>query len=133
MVASGMNFNLKKCKVVKSRTCGLQNASHSLWNESLFCTTSESDLGLVGFDTSVNYTRDEARACALTNSTRRQLGALTPKLVLSPYKTYVRPLLEGHNIIAPPLLRRDADLFERVQRRAKKRVVGLRNNHMMKG
>nr|CAH8848193.1 unnamed protein product [Trichobilharzia regenti] len=129
-VASGMTFNLKKCKVVKLRTCRLQNASYTLCNESLSCTTSERDLGLVlteKMDTSVNYTGDVARAYAVIHFTHRQLGALTPELFLMLYKTYVRPHLEVHNIIAPPMLRRDANLLERVQRRATKGVVGLRN------
>ena len=129
-LVNGMAFNLKKCKVVQLRTCRPQNASYSLCNDNLCCVTSERDLGLVlteKLDTSVNYTGDVARAYAVIHFAHRQLGALTPELFLRLYKTYVRPHLEVHNVVAPPLLRKDINRLERVQRRATKGVIGLRN------
>jgi ribonuclease P/MRP protein subunit RPP40 len=43
------------------------------------------------------------------------------------YKVYIRPLLEYANVIWSPHLHRDIDTLERIQRRATKRVAGLRS------
>jgi ribonuclease P/MRP protein subunit RPP40 len=43
------------------------------------------------------------------------------------YKVYIRPLLEYANVIWSPHLQRDIDTLESIQRRATKRVAGLRS------
>ncbi|CAH8613889.1 unnamed protein product [Heterobilharzia americana] len=66
------------------------------------------------------------KANAILHFLRRQLGALTPELFLTIFKSYVRPHLEVFNTVAPPTLKRDSNLLERIQRTATKSVVGLR-------
>ena len=134
-LANGMPFNLKKCKVVQLHSSSSQSVNYTLCGQNLSCMPSERDLSLVlteKLDTSVNYTRDVAKAYAILHFMHRQLGALIPELFLMLYKTYVRPHLEVHNIIAPPLLKRDANILESVQRRATKWVIGLRNKSSIK-
>nr|CAH8855160.1 unnamed protein product [Trichobilharzia regenti] len=129
-LANGMPFNLKKCKVVQLHSGRSQSVNYTLGGQNLSCVQSERDLGLIlteKLDTSGNYSRDVAKAYATLHFMHRQLGALTPELFLRLYKAYVRPHLEVHNIIAPPLLKRDANILESVQRRATKWVIGLRN------
>jgi hypothetical protein len=47
------------------------------------------------------------------------------------YKVYIRPLLEYANVIWSPHLQRDIDTLERIQRRATKRVAGLRSSILL--
>jgi hypothetical protein len=43
------------------------------------------------------------------------------------YNVYIRPLLEYVNVIWSPHLQRNIDTLEKIQRRATKRVAGLRS------
>ena len=56
---------------------------------------------------------------------KRQLGTLTPNLFVRAFTTLVRPILEYNMCALPPVLERDKDAVENVQRRASKRVKGL--------
>ena len=67
------------------------------------------------------------RANSLLYLIRKAFSTITSELFLKLYKTYVRPLLEYSYQVWNPYFRKDIEHLEKVQRRATKLVLTLRN------
>lgn len=66
-------------------------------------------------DTSSNYMEDVTKANSILHFTRRQLGTVTPKLFLTPFKAYSRPHLEFHNVNAENFFIRHTPLIPTIE------------------
>ena len=92
--------------------------------------TEEKDLGIL-FSDSLSFQKhinnSISKANQMTGIMKRSFNYLTPKLVVTIYKTLIRPHLEYANVIWRPHLRKDINNLEKVQRRATKCVPQLSN------
>lgn len=93
-------------------------------------TTSIRDLGVV-VDSNLLFTNhintQICKANRVLATIRRTITSLDTRTLPMLYKTLVRPLLEYGQEVWSPLLKKDVDAIERVQRRATKLIFGLRN------
>ncbi len=123
----GMQFNIKKCKVMH---LGHANPKHvyTMNGEALESTDEERDVG-VTITSSLKPSAQCAKAAKTANSV---LGQLTRafhyrdrNIFVRLYKQYVQPHLEFSVAAWSPWLEADKEILEKVQRRAIKMVAGL--------
>ena len=91
-------------------------------------TVEEKDLG-IWMDSSLKFSVHVAHATAKTNQIlgliRRSLVHLDITLMKQLYISMVHPHLESGNVVWHPMLKKDQDDLESVQRRATKRVYSV--------
>ena len=124
-----LSFNAAKCKVMH---IGRRNhmADYHMGETRLQVVEEEKDLGVLTSN-SLKFGKHIAKAAAAAN---KKLGLLkhtfrywTEESLSTLYKVYVRPHLEYCVQACAPVLRRDINVLEQVQRRATKLVPSLKN------
>ena len=126
-----LKFHPEKCKILH---VGEGNSNYyRLTNtdcDFLPRTQIQKDLG-VYIDDKLNFNEHVSRAVTKANQTlgliRRSFQYLDKETLCLLFKSIVRPLLEYGNTIWHPILKRDIDKIESVQRRATKLVPCLKN------
>jgi hypothetical protein len=119
-------FNESKCKTIHYGRTNPQT-KYKIGDTIIGNDTEEKDLG-VNFDPSLNISRHHDLTTSKANSRlgiiRRTFRQLKPKPFLQLYKTLVRPVIEYCAVVTNPVLKRDEDRLEKIQRRATKLVTG---------
>ena len=122
-------FNISKCKVLHIGNCN-PCRRYKMNGEQLIHINEEKDLGVI-VDSELKFHKQTAAAVKKAN---RSLGlikksfALLNRSTLPPlYTSLVRSHLEYANVIWGPFYKEDANLVEKVQRRATKVVSDLKN------
>src|SRR5215469_10482437 len=118
-----MLFNVDKCSVLH---VGRQNDKHvySMGSSSLKSTTLEKDLGVL-FDNSIKFSSQPAVAVRILGLIRRNILNKSKDVILTLYKSLVRPHLEYCIQVWSPYLRKDVILLEKVQKRAANMISEL--------
>jgi hypothetical protein len=123
-----MPFNVSKCTVLHIKQQSPR--MYHLEDIPLRPVTKQKDLGTL-INSSLSFSENSAGAANKANKVmfllHRNLGKLHPKCFTPIFKSMVRPHLEINSQACAPFLHKDTDALERVQRRATKRVSGLRN------
>ena len=124
-----MLFNYGKCKCLHTGH-GNEDAQYTMGDTVLNTTVKETDLGLT-ISADMKVSEQCALAAAKGNHIlgliRRNIVYKEKELIISLYKTIVRPHLEYCIQAWRPYRKKDIDILERVQRRATKMVQKLRN------
>ena len=124
-------LNNGKCKVLH---LGTNNPKHiyMIDNEAVKMVDSQNDLGVIitsdlSWSNQVAYVARRANSASymLFNAFRHPSRDTFLKL----FKSYIRPILEYANVVWSPILQRDKELLEKVQRRATKKVLGYRTQN----
>jgi hypothetical protein len=124
----GMQFNVKKCKVMH---LGRRNPQYTyrMGGVELTKTEEERDLGV----TTTCQLKPSAQCAKAARAAQAVLGQITrafhyrnKKVFLNLYKTYVRPHLEFAVQAWSPWLQADIERLERVQQRAIRLISGLK-------
>ena len=124
-----MAFNGDKCKVmhIGSGTCA---SSFHMKGRQLDVSRLERDLG-VQVDSLLKFRQQAAAAVAKANQVlaviRRSFALINEETLPLLFKSLVRPHLEYGNLVWGPFNRADQRAVERVQRRATRLVVSIRN------
>ena len=124
-----MLFNYGKCKCLHTGH-GNEDAQYTMGDTVLNTTVKEKDLGLT-----ISADMKVSEQCAIAAAKRNQILGLIRRnivykekeLIISLYKTIVRPHLEYCIQAWRPYRHKDIDILERVQRRATKMIQKLRN------
>ena len=128
----GLPLNIDKCAHI-SFGGDSENAFHihSMESPLIISKLSEKkDLGVwlsSDFSTSTHHQATTKKAYATWHMILRAFSRIHPEHFCFLFNTYVRPLLEYARQAVHSGLIKDSDLLEKVQRRATKSVVGLRN------
>ena len=127
-VANNLRLNDRKCKVMHLR----HNTAteYFLYGNKLDTSLLERDLETFVYSDlklTANCTRMASKASKMAGLLHRTLGPLQPNNFRTLHLTYIRPLLEVNIQACSPFLAKDCNILERTQRRATKRVIGLRN------
>lgn len=121
-------FNQDKCKVIHY---GRNNpeAIYKIGDARVTAVEEEKDLGVI-FDPKLTFSRHHDVAIAKANSRigliKRSFRHIDKSTFTHLYKALVRPIVEYASVITNPILMRDQDRLEKVQRRATKMVEGMR-------
>ena len=96
----------------------------------LSVTICEKDLGvyidpLLNFNEHISYTLKKARS--ITGMILRHIKGRTKDILIPLFIGLVRPILEYGNPVWCPMLRKDIDSIEKIQRNFTKRISGLNN------
>jgi len=127
-----LRFNLDKCKILRLGKCNVMR-QYSTQDDSgqmtvLQDTVEEKDLG-IWMDSSLKFSVHVAHAAAKANKIlgliRRSFVHLGITLMKQLYICMVRPHLEYGNVVWHPMLKKDQDALESVQRRAARLVPSL--------
>ncbi len=126
----GMQFNVKKCKVMH---LGRQNPqyAYSMGGVTLTKTEEERDLGVITtsqLKPSVQCAKAARAAQLVLGQITRSFHYRSKKVFLELYKTYVRPHLEFAVQAWSPWLRADIEKLEGVQQRAIRMISGLKGS-----
>ena len=114
-----MKFNVQKCNILHY---GLRNPNHqySMNGVPLTAVEQEKDIGVI----LSNNMKPSVHCAAIAKKANRVLGMLArgvtfrrKKVFLNLYKLYVRPILEGAQVVWAPWLIGDRTLLEDVQKR----------------
>ena len=125
-----LNFNISKCKVMH---VGRNNPSLTYFVDTqrsnvLSVVASEKDLGVIFdknlyFDEHIYTTVNKANK--LIGIIYRSFSYLNVTMLITLYKTLIRPILEYGNCIWSPLFKRQSIILEKVQRRATRLLMEL--------
>ena len=128
-----LKFNVAKCGVMYY---GNQQEKHTYTmsedgvQRNLGEVTEEKDLG-VKFDPSLMFSKHIAmiskKANMMAGIVKRTFDHMDESMFITLYKTMIRPHVEYANCIWHPVLKKDSDLIEKVQRRATKLVPNLKD------
>ena len=122
-------FNKGKCKAMHF---GRNNpkAIYKIGDTTVGEVESEKDLG-VTIDNNLTFSLHHDLSISKANSRlwliKRSFRQLKPKSFSLLYKALIRPILEYCSVVTNPILKRDDDRLEKVQRRATKLVEGMSN------
>ena len=125
-------INIAKCLCMRLHSARsiVNQPTYSFNNVLLSHSDTVNDLGIL---TSSDYSFDKHIAAIVTKASQR-LGLLfrsfisrDPSFLHRAYITYVRPLLEYNSVVWSPILKKNIDAIEFVQRRFTKRVPTLEN------
>ena len=124
-----MRFNLDKCKVMH---IGVNNpkSPYTFFNQFLTISTCEKDLGVYICDSlkvSMQCLEAEKKALKVLGFIKRSFNYKNQEIIITLYKSLVRPHLEYAVQMWSPYLRKDIERLERVQARATKLIPSLRN------
>ena len=123
-----MTFNTKKCKIIHIGNKNI-NYDYTMYGETLSVVSSEKDLGVIvdnHFKGSEQCTGAVKRANSLLGLIARTFDFKNEKIIITLYRSLVRPHLEYCSPVWSPHLRKYIDKLERVQRRATKMIPSLR-------
>jgi ribonucleases P/MRP protein subunit RPP40 len=125
----GMQFNVKKCKVMHLGRNNLKTG-YKMDGTDLEVTREEKDIGVIISDN----LKPAAQCAKAARTTQAVLGQITrafryrdKSVFLQLYKQYVRPHLEFAVQAWSPWLQADKEVLEKVQRRAVSIVSGLQS------
>ncbi|MGL5706831.1 MAG: RNA-directed DNA polymerase, partial [Aeromonas sp.] len=127
-VVNNLPFNTSKCKVLHIRN--RRPRTYYLGNTPLTATDHERDLGTVvssSLSLSHNTMHMTKKANGRLAMLGRILGQFPQRSFVGIFTSLIRPLLETNIQACSPFLVKDVKALENVQRRATKRVSGLRN------
>jgi len=120
-----MTFNTDKCKVIHYGKEGSINFKYSMHGKLLDEVSSEKDLGVTFTkDLKVRQQCEEAykKASQMSRLIHRTIQFKNPAVLISLYKSMVRPHLENCSVAWSPHYVKDKALLERVQHRFTRRV-----------
>ena len=124
-----MKFNVDKCKVVHFGNHN-ERFTYSMHNQDLAPAEVEKDLG-VKIQNTLKSTKQCEEAVTKANKVlgmiKRNIASRSKDVILPLYQALVRPHLEYCVQFWHPNLIKDKMLIERVQRRATKLIVGLKD------
>jgi hypothetical protein len=127
-ILNKLPFNASKCTVLHIKQSTPRD--YFLDTVPLRPVTQQKDLGSI-ITSSLSFSINSALLARKANSVmyllHRNLGRVHPDCFPTIFKTMVRPHLEINSLACAPMLMKDMDTLERVQRRATKRVYGLSN------
>ena len=128
-----IKFNSSKCNVMhlgkNNPNYNYEIKENGIYKE-LNTTYNEKDLGvhidpLLTFDNHIISTVNKARkVCGLLV---RNIEFKSPYIMLSLFKSMVRPIIEYANCVWAPYKRKDIDFIEKVQRHFTKKIIGMKN------
>ena len=122
-----MPFNASKCKLIHF---GRNNprCNYTIGGTAIAEVDQETDLG-VTFDQTLTFSTHHDKSTKKANSRlgliKRSFRQLKQKPFVQLYKTLVRPIVEYCSVVTSPVLKRDVDRLEKVQRRATRLVEGM--------
>ena len=124
-----MSFHIQKCKVIHSGNRN-QAYNYTMGNVNIEVSQEEKDLGItiksdLKFDKQVK--NSTAKASKVLGLIARTFDYKNKNIILTLYKSLVRPHLEYAVSFWSPHYRGDIEKLERIQRRATKMVPELRN------
>jgi hypothetical protein len=124
-----MKFNVEKCKVMH---LGSRNMGHnySMNNKVLKVVKEEKDLGVLitsDLKVSVHCNHAYQRASRVLGMIGRNIEFKSPSIMISLYKSLVRPHLEYGVVAWSPHYERDKQRLERVQHRFTRMIPGLKD------
>ena len=124
-----MELNLDKCVVMH---LGLKNRKYqyTIKETALKSVEEERDLGVI-VDNKLRFKKQCAKAASKANQVlgmiKRNVKSRNKEVIVKLYKGLVRPLLEYSIQAWRPYKKGDIKVLERVQKRATKMIIGLRN------
>ena len=125
-----MSFNVDKCPVMHIGHNNMQS-NHNMSKQQLPTTDQQRDLGII-ITKDLKWRKQTEKSYKTSN---RVLGFIArnfryknKELILSLYKSLVRPHLEHAVQFWSPHLRRDIDKIEKIQGRATKMILQIRNH-----
>jgi len=124
-----MKFNVDKCKVVHYGRDSI-GYKYSLYGQQLEEATSEKDLGIVfSNDLKVRKQCEDAysKASQILGLIHRIIQYKDPTVLVSLYKSMVRPHLENCSVVWSPHYAKDKALLERVQHRFTRMFTELKS------
>ena len=124
-----MLFNTDKCVVIHMGKNN-QEAEYKLGSTSITKSKKERDLGVIIANTgkaAEQCTAAVKKANAILGMIKRNIEFKSKDIIIRLYKSLVRPRLEHCVQAWSPLLRKDIDMIERVQRRATKLIEGYKD------
>ena len=124
-----LDFNANKCVVLRLGN-NPPPFQYKMGDQILQQVTDAKDLGVTIKDdlsTSAHIADITAKATRISFTIKRVFRYLTPRSGVQIYKALVRPILEYASSAWAPILKRDMDALEKVQRRFTKFISGLGN------
>ena len=124
-----MSFNIDKCKVMHIGSKNIEY-KYNFYDRELAVSAGEKDLGVYidrDFKVSKQCIEAEKKAMKMLGYIKRTFTYKSKEIVLTLFKTLVRPHLEYAVQMWCPYLRKDIERLEKVQAIATKMIPGLRN------
>ena len=124
----GMEFNIKKCKVIHM---GFNNprSKYTMRGQALECTKEERDIGIIiseDLKPSAQVAKAARTAAAVLAQLTRAFHYRDRHIFVRLYKQYVLPHLEFASVAWSPWTAIDKDTLEKIQIRAVRLVTGLK-------
>jgi hypothetical protein len=123
-----MNFNVDKCGIMQMKSKNLTDGNYYMGDHKLKRISQEKDLGVL-VDSDLKFSSHIAGAASRANRVlgmiRRGFQYLDGDVLKLLFTSLVRPLLEYGNLIWHPRFKKDAEILEKVQRRATKLVASM--------